>query len=156
MSMLTVPLPTETNPDATPCTDYPTTSMGTRVELACPSAPLQWGASSYPQGSDDSYTFDASGRAISHAATSDTFLSTTIRTRTTNREIHKVTTTTSTYDAETHLHVLQPIITTATTDVDANSTHDVDHEPRTSYDRLGTDRAPGQRSEPVERRQPTA
>jgi RHS repeat-associated protein len=130
LSVLTIPLPTEGNPDSTPCGDAPDLLNGTRVELSCPSAPVQYGAQSFPQGSDDKYSFDATGRAVNHVAGSNTFRTVQAPPHsTTNKNWSVTTTTSSTYDAENHLHAFHPVKVTTITDADtfAVTTTTVDH-----------------------------
>jgi RHS repeat-associated protein len=103
---------------------------GTRVELSCPSPSVQYGAQSFPQGSDDKYSFDARGRAVNHVAGSNTFRTVQAPPHsTTNKNWSVTTTTSSTYDAENHLHAFHPVKVTTITDADtfAVTTTTVDH-----------------------------
>jgi RHS repeat-associated protein len=135
LSTLTIPLPSEGNPDATPCSDAPDLVNGTRTELSCPSTPAQYGAEGFPQGSDDKYSFDASGRAVNHVAVANTFRTTQRPPprSPTNKNWNVTTTTSSTYDAENHLHAFHPVKVTTITDADtyAVTTTTVDHGPTT-------------------------
>jgi YD repeat-containing protein len=123
LSMLTVPLPSDSNPDAAqPCTDYPDVLNGTRVEMACNGTDATYGTYRFPQGTDDQYTFDASGRAVTHVNTSNKFFSyqNPNGTYTSAKNTKKTGTVVSTYDAENHLARSHPTVVTKITDALTN------------------------------------
>jgi YD repeat-containing protein len=124
MSMLSVPLPSDSNPDAAqPCTDYPDLLNGTRVEMACMGQDATYGTYRFPQGTDDTYTFDASGRAAKHVNTSNKFFSfqnPTTGSTTTAKNTTKTGTALNTYDAENHLAKSQLTVITKITDALTN------------------------------------
>ncbi len=92
-----------------------------RVELGCPSTAVSYNNQSYAQGSDNRFSFDASGRAVTQVESNNTWVSTQgppPRNFSTNKNTNKTTTTTSTYDAENHLANFHPVIVKTTTNAD--------------------------------------
>jgi YD repeat-containing protein len=124
LSMMSVPQPSDGPP--TSCQDLADYVNGVRVDLNCPSGDAQMGGQTFPQGSDDNFRFDATGRATVHANTSSSFYSyqlppprdaVTVGVGTTT-----ATTGTTGYDAENHTISVHPVVVRTTKRTDGAPT----------------------------------
>jgi YD repeat-containing protein len=120
LSMMSVPAPSDGSQQ--PCEDLADYVNDVRVDLNCPGADSQMDGQDFPQGSEDNYQFDATGRATVHTKTSSTFTSYQMPPPrdavTVGIGTKTVTRLTTAYDAENHTVSVHPTVTRTTTRTD--------------------------------------
>ena len=129
LSMISVP--NDGSPST--CVDNADYVNTVRVELSCPSDSATFGSYVFPQGTDDAFTFDVTGRQTVHTKTANQFTSYQMPPPrdavTVGMNTKTVTTITNAYNAENRIASFHPVVVVTNTNASTNqvTTNTTDH-----------------------------